>query len=495
MGIGIIIGNRIGRSSDSWSPEASALFARFTTPATIELKTNINILIKGLIDGGYWDRIDCLQKYNLLAPDQIVCNFKENRWNGTIVGELELTKRKGIKKGGQFNITALPASYMNTGFIPSEGVNFQLNNCSWIQGKSKIIDVSGYFEGCQQTDVTSLSHRNVGTYTRINGSASGVTAALIVGYTAYNRSSVNVIRVFVNNAWQQITPASIARPYLSTFVGANNVEASAPVDTAAKNESKTELYGANFNDAETAAIIALLETFDNAMNPVPNKPFNNGKVSFIFDDNAASLTANAIALFNSYGIVGAYAAGATSTGGVNTNWTLNNDMYNAGWELLFHGNVHNAPNYYPNMTEAQIRADIEDGIAVFHAHGYATPLCNAYVFGDFSNTIETIIKDYFIYARRYHAIENMFANTQKTRMLSYSNDSNYHTQAQRLAMLDLVEANKSAIIFTNHGIDMTNSGLSNKINLADLTELITVSQAKGLDIILPSQLGALLIEP
>jgi len=246
-----------------WTPEGIyeaetlTLIAKYTTPATEPLTIALDTLIKGLKAGGspsYWSRIDCLQKYNLLAIDQIVFNFKCNGfWDATLVGSPTFAPKLYIETA------ATGTKYVDTNFIPANGVNFQQNDASWFDGI--VAFTTSSYNGCFTTG-KGLVFRGGNADGRGFFNSATVNDPLLniqIGYNIQTRNGANTATIY-NGGWNANNVASAARPDHTSLVGAwhNNAVVSGLTTT----RNKTQLFGAYFSNAEADAIRTLLETFD-----------------------------------------------------------------------------------------------------------------------------------------------------------------------------------------------------------------------------------------
>jgi hypothetical protein len=261
IGIGRII-EHCGGTRVSFEAETSALIARFTTTATNGLTSAIDTLIKGLkagvhhAGGTWWDKIDVLQKYNMLAVDQCLPNWKANVWNATLVNSPTFTPKSGILGRDT------PIRCINTGFIPSNGVNFQQNDASWFTG-IVICPQTDAFEGGYNTAPAFL-----GCYTRPDGAFDNLnsdgtsTPSRVKTANTYNiltRSAAAVSRIYNGVGWYAGNTMSAGRTTATMHAVGCDQDGTI---TGSVNSSKGQLFGAYFTDAECDSIRVLLEAFD-----------------------------------------------------------------------------------------------------------------------------------------------------------------------------------------------------------------------------------------
>lgn len=243
-----------------WVPyedETIALTATFTTPATDGLSIAINNLILGLKDGNYWDNIDCLEKYNLIAIDQTYFNWKTATAIMTIGGtEMDFTTKLGFKDRGS------GLGYIKTGFIPSNGVKYEQNSASFIIGrKDQSTLASGSIDGCFDGTNGLLIRVSDGNIARVNSSSTGgATARLLVGYNVLLRRSSTDQRIY-NGGWINQSVNSTARPTVEVYLNAYNSGGNSN-NKGVSGGFNGVLFGTGFSDADCEAIIALFNNFD-----------------------------------------------------------------------------------------------------------------------------------------------------------------------------------------------------------------------------------------
>ncbi|RWL19735.1 MAG: hypothetical protein EOR57_14170 [Mesorhizobium sp.] len=112
----------VGKWGASYTTEAEALFARFTTPPTAARKVLINSFIVSLKSAGVWTKLDAL--WIMAAADSQAArqNWKVDLYNLTAVSSPTFTTDRGFAGDGS-------ASHLTTGFTPSTaGGQFALNS-------------------------------------------------------------------------------------------------------------------------------------------------------------------------------------------------------------------------------------------------------------------------------------------------------------------------------------------------------------------------------
>ena len=243
------------------NPATAILVAKFPTPATAGLRSAINSLIASLDTAGYWDRIDCFQKFNMLARDQTPFGWKGNfdpvlNGNNT---QLAFTAKSGLKTDADSNDVT---GYIDSGFIPNQGGNnFIQNSASWIFGCPVFVTpgaISGSNIGaqCRQT------WRKNGDYVALNSDV--VTSdAFQQGYNALTRHEATKLRKY-SGAWSEYVKNSAAIGNAKPYLGCYNANGTMGGLTLGHTYG-TNIFGEYFSDAEVESIIAMCQTFDNAV--------------------------------------------------------------------------------------------------------------------------------------------------------------------------------------------------------------------------------------
>lgn len=109
-------GSRWGTSYD---PDAQALFARFTTPPTVQRKAVINDLIIALKAAGAWSKLDVLYVRAAADSQAARLNWIADQYNSTAFSSPVFTVDRGFTPDGS-------ASYLASGFDPTTAVSPKL---------------------------------------------------------------------------------------------------------------------------------------------------------------------------------------------------------------------------------------------------------------------------------------------------------------------------------------------------------------------------------
>ena len=188
----------IGEGGGAYEAEASALFARFTTPPTDTRKGQINTLIKALKTAGVWTKLDAL--YLMAAADSQAArqNWIADQYNLSAVSGPTFAADQGYTGDAS-------AAYLDTGFNPATATSpkYLLNSASlafWCRTNTII---AGYEAGNSTT--TQLSARSAQANT-VRGRLSDGTLSNFGsttdarGLIAINRSASNARQAYQNGA-------------------------------------------------------------------------------------------------------------------------------------------------------------------------------------------------------------------------------------------------------------------------------------------------------
>lgn len=141
------------------------------------------------------------------------------------------------------------------------------------------------------------------------------------------------------------------------------------------------------------------------------EPAKKPLLVFSFDDSTSSDYSFAFPLMQSMGIKGTSYVITDFVGkpGYLT-WAQIAIMIAAGWDFQCHTNKHGNVS---DMTEAQLRADMEAVNAAFIAHGIEPPKHHAYPRGLTNDTAKTIMEDYRL-TQRLTGIDSRHLNDYQT---------------------------------------------------------------------------------
>lgn len=212
-----------GGGGGGFSPEAEALFARFTTPATDPRKVLINNLIVGLVGAGLWSKYDALYVCAAETQQAAQRNWVADAFNLTEVAAPAWVADQGYTPNGT-------SSYCDTGFNPTTAPS------------PKYVQDSAYMAAWHRTDLA-----NAGASSSDVGNATSRIFNLSTLQTAVqpNRSASSTIGVEAydrDKAWSR-TASGAWRYYNSgVIVGADP-----------RNETSTALTSFNFGIGRVSA--------------------------------------------------------------------------------------------------------------------------------------------------------------------------------------------------------------------------------------------------
>lgn len=222
MFIGIGIGLNMmqaggGAPGPAYDPDAEALFARFTTPPTVERKGVINTLIVALKTEGVWSKLDLL--YVLAAADAQAArrNWKQDLYNATAVSGPVFTTDRGYAGDGT-------ASYLDSGFQLGVSPGASAQNSSYLMSWTRTdLNSSGVDVGANNN---SIAPRSAGSFSGrcMNNTVLGVVVASSAGMSSAARSGASDWRHSRNGALLQNNSQTSTTPTgFSLFVGGRNL--------------------------------------------------------------------------------------------------------------------------------------------------------------------------------------------------------------------------------------------------------------------------------
>lgn len=184
-------------------------------------------LVEELVAQGIWDKLDVF--YNFFTDAfSAGSGFAKINWKapGTFNAdgtghEPAFTINSGFKGNGT-------TSYLNTGWIPSGGVQFALNDCSLILDVSQVIQEVKFHGSSSATEQTCIATLQTATQLspRLNSAPSGplITYTLATDNFLHVQRKISSQVVLHQNGVQAgiATLASLARAALSFYLGALN---------------------------------------------------------------------------------------------------------------------------------------------------------------------------------------------------------------------------------------------------------------------------------
>jgi hypothetical protein len=267
LAIGIMISPVAGTGGGaSYDADASALFARFTTPPTDARKALINTMILSLKTASVWSKLDAL--YVLAAADSQAArqNWIQNLYNATAVSSPTFTADRGYQGDGA-------SSYLTTGFTPSSAVSPKyVQNSAHLSVWSRTdVESSGVIMGARTgafSNQALIQPRVTGSVLvgRINqnGNGANLTNGNSSGHIISNRTDSANRKGFRNGvSLGSLAEATNAVPTAAIFVGAYS-DNGTPGGFGTWQIAASSI-GASLSDAEALAFYNALQTYMTAV--------------------------------------------------------------------------------------------------------------------------------------------------------------------------------------------------------------------------------------
>ena len=254
-------------STSSFSAEATALFARMTTPPSSQRKTDINTLIVALKTASIWSKIDVLHVYAAADSQAALLNWKGNVYNGTTTGTMTFITDRGFHSGGTAGTNT---NYINTNFNPTSASSpayaqdsahlaYWLQSTSTTNNASTINDQTGGSGGVE----FNIRLTSTKTIARVNDSGSAATqisnaSAGSAGLYTASRTSSALTTLYQNNSSVGThTEASGGKPNVNLRVGAGSSAATQPVAAIT--------IGGSLNGTEATSLYNALQAYMTAV--------------------------------------------------------------------------------------------------------------------------------------------------------------------------------------------------------------------------------------
>jgi hypothetical protein len=192
----------VDRSGVSYSAEATALFARFTTPPTDARKALIDALIVSLKTAGVWAKLDALYLTAAATSQAARQNWVQDLYNISAANSPTFTADRGYAGDGA-------TSYLNTNFTPSSAVAslFSLNSghISLYDRTSRASDSSNQMGGTANgaTNFTSLYAYVTGGYGVTINDSTGLNVPVgsgAAGFFVSSRTASNALAAYKNGS-------------------------------------------------------------------------------------------------------------------------------------------------------------------------------------------------------------------------------------------------------------------------------------------------------
>jgi hypothetical protein len=247
----------VGKWGSGYEPEAEALFARFTTPATLARKTLINDMIKALKSAGVWTKMDALHVMAAADNQAARRNWIADAFNLSAVSSPTFEADRGFTPDGS-------TSYLDTGFNPTtaSGPKFTPNSAhmgAWhrtnlANAGAESFDVGGTNSRMSRLNTGSTAIR---PNTSSNQSMGGGTFAQ---NKTWNRSASNAWQFYRSGAADGTgTTASIGAASYTFRVG--NAQAS----SYGVNQASIFHFGESLTAGEVAAMHTAFSAYMSAV--------------------------------------------------------------------------------------------------------------------------------------------------------------------------------------------------------------------------------------
>lgn len=214
--------------------------------------------------------------------------------------------------------------------------------------------------------------------------------------------------------------------------------------------------------------------------------FNKGKVLFTWDGDEPTIF-NGINLFRTKGNVPStyYLCQNFNNAGMINEWSSFQTAVLYGLDLQNHGYTHTD---FTDLTEAELIAELDAMKAGLLAHGFPEPNHCAYPYGTNNLAVKQVMEDYgYKMARALREHHILVKKTDKYDLPAILLSSTSLMEDMKY-QIDYAIANKSAVIFYNHGF-----GGAPIWTIEQMEELLDYAIASDVDIISMSTLSDLLI--
>lgn len=241
-----------------YEPEASALFARFTTPPTAQRKGLINDLIKALKASGVWAKLDALYLFAAADAQAARRNWIADAYNAASGGSPTFVADRGFQGDGS-------AAYLTTGFNPATaGGKYTRNNAHlavWRRlaptGNSTDIGVSaiGPYPGSLMRGAGGA-----GSGFQLNSEPATISVPYALGHDIITRVDASNMTVYrAGSSLGTFPKASVAVTNLPFFLLALNYAGSAL--QFSNGQLSAASIGAGLTATEAAAFYGAIRTY------------------------------------------------------------------------------------------------------------------------------------------------------------------------------------------------------------------------------------------
>lgn len=222
---------------------------------------------------------------------------------------------------------------------------------------------------------------------------------------------------------------------------------------------------------------------------VPKSPtYPNGVITLGFDDGWASQYTDAKPAMDKYGFPGVAYVIQDLIGNARNSYMSLGDLHRledlSGWEVAGHSATvaqHNLTNAFGELSEAELRANLEKHKTWLLAEGFRGSNHLAYPRGRYTKDTARIVRDYFSTARTiaYGNFETAPIPADPLRMRTYAVDATY-SLAQVQAVIDSVKSNRGWGQFYLHQVATGVTGTSTTPTI--FTGIVDYIAAQGIPV-------------
>jgi hypothetical protein len=262
LGLGLgLTSIAVDRSGVSYSAEATALFARFTTPPTTPRKALIDALIVSLKTAGVWAKLDALYLTAAATSQAARQNWVQDLYNISAVNAPTFTADRGYAGDGS-------SSYLDSNFnMATAGGLFALNSSHLsVWDRTARVGANSVEIGGRKADSTSFSSITIrSTANQQIGDqqdAAGFTAAVAssVGQALTSRSASNAMAQYRDGASIATSAvASVSLPSANIFICARS-NAGTP-EAFSADQIAAASFGSNLTGPDVASMYSALSTY------------------------------------------------------------------------------------------------------------------------------------------------------------------------------------------------------------------------------------------
>ena len=250
---------------DPYCAAFRAVYDSWTTKPSEAVATAMDTMVRALVDGGVWAKLDC---FELFAAHTNDAGESLKDWvNLSRTVAASSTPPTFTAYQGFLGVPA-SSTFINTGFIPSNGVQFaQNNNSIGIYNRTARAAGTSYNHGCYNNTgtkgVTLQPRSGAGNFIAYNNSATGGSQATTTsqGFLIARRDSSSSMDLWMSGVEVGADKAinTNARPTVAFYVNALNTDGTA--GSFAIDEIACFFAGAYLTNAEIATITNAVEAY------------------------------------------------------------------------------------------------------------------------------------------------------------------------------------------------------------------------------------------